>query len=59
MNPEKKNPKRGTVTERVSRKKNPERSVASFVYVPLEFFPESALGDGPKNSWIRVKSHNL
>ena len=30
--------------------KNPERSVASFVYVPLLwiFFPENALGDGPK-----------
>ena len=26
-----KNPKRGTVTERVLREKNPERSVASFV----------------------------
>ena len=50
MNPEK------IVTERVSRK-NPERSVASFVYVPLlwNFFPENALGDGPKNSRIRVQ----
>ena len=30
--------------------KNPERSVVSFVYVPVlwNFFPESALGDGPK-----------
>ena len=27
------NPKRGTVTERISRTKNPGRSVASFVYV--------------------------
>ena len=46
----KKNPKRGTITERVSRKKNPERSVASFVYVPLLwiFFPKIALGHGPK-----------
>ena len=32
------------------RGKNPERSVASFVYVPVLwiFFPENALGDGPK-----------
>ena len=30
-----KNPKFGTVTVRVSREKNPERSVASFVYVPV------------------------
>ena len=53
----KKNPKRGTITERVSRKKNPERSVASFVYVSVLwiFFPEIALGDGPKNLRIRVK----
>ena len=29
------NPKRGTVTKRVFQKKYPERSVASFVYVPV------------------------
>ena len=35
-----KNPKRGTVTERVLRKKNPERSIASFCICShvLEFF---------------------
>ena len=45
-----KNLKHGTVTERVSWEKNPELSVASFLYVPVlwNFFPESALGDGPK-----------
>ena len=46
------------VTERVLRKKNPERSVASFVYVAVLwiFFPESALGDGHENSGIRPLS---
>ena len=42
------------------RGKNPERSVASFVYVAVlwNFFSESALGDGPENSRIRVKTAN-
>ena len=50
----KKNPKRGTVTERVLRKKIPERSIESFVYVSMlrNFFPEIALGHGPKNWFI-------
>ena len=44
------NPKRGTVTERVLRKKIQRAALHHFVYVPMfwNFFPESALGDGPK-----------
>ena len=46
----KKNPKPGTITERVLRGKNPEYIVASFVYVSVLwiFCPENTLGDGPK-----------
>ena len=53
----KKNPKRGTITERVSWKKNPERSVASFVNVSVLwiFFPEIALGHGPKKSELQIQ----
>ena len=39
-----KNLNRGTVTEGVSREKNPERSIASFVYVSvLWIFPPKSL----------------
>ena len=60
-----KNPKGGTITERVFRKKNPERSIASICICScaLKFFPESALGDGPKNGiyfcWARHISSNI
>ena len=47
------NPKRGTVTERVFRKKI--QSVALHqLYRALDFFPEMTLGDGPKNPLISV-----
>ena len=48
-----KDPNRGTVTERVSREKNPERSAASFVYVSLLWIFS---GKRPKNSRMRVNS---
>ena len=45
-----KNTKRGTVTERVLREKIQSAALHHFVYVSMlwNFFPESALGDGPK-----------
>ena len=45
-----KNPKRGTIAERVFRKKIQSEALHHFVYVPMfwNFFPEIALGDGPK-----------
>ena len=47
----KKNPKRGTITERPLRKKNPERSIEELYicFCALDFFPEMTLGHGPKN----------
>ena len=52
-----KSPKCGTITERVCRKKIQSVALHHFVYVSVlwNFFPKSALGDGPKNSRIRVK----
>ena len=46
----KKNPKRETITERVLRKKNPERSIESICicFCAVDFFPEITLRDGPK-----------
>ena len=45
-----KNPKRGTVTESVLRKKIQSAALNQFVYVSVLwiFFPEITLGDGPK-----------
>ena len=45
-----------TVTERVFRE-NPERSVASFVYVGCFLQKWRALIEGPENSRIRVENH--
>ena len=51
-----KNPKRGTITERVLRKKIQSAALRRFVYVSVLwiFFPENTLGDGPKKPRIRV-----
>ena len=56
MNPEKKSKTRDRHRAR-STEKNPERRIASFCICShaLDFFPDIALGDGPKNSRIRVK----
>ena len=45
-----KNPKRGTVTESVLRKKIQSAALNQFVYVSVLwiFFPENTLGHGPK-----------
>ena len=37
------------------KKSRAQRCIFCICSCALEFFPESALGDGPKNSWIRVK----
>ena len=54
-----KNPKRGIVTERFCGKKS--RAQRCIIYIcscALEFFPESALGDGPKNGiYFRSARH--
>ena len=59
-----KNPKRGIIAERVFRGKIESVALHHFVYVPMfwNFFPQSALGDGPKNgiyfcSARRISAH--
>ena len=46
----KKNPKRGTITEGVLRKKIQSAALRRFVYVSVLwiFFPDNTLGHGPK-----------
>ena len=46
----KKNPKRGTITERLLRKKNPERSIEKICicFCAVDFFPKMTLGHGPE-----------
>ena len=53
----KKNPKRGTITDRVLRKEIQSAALNRFVYVSVLwiFFSEMTLGDGPKNPRVRVK----
>ena len=57
IDPEKQNPKRGTLTERVFRKKNPERGVASFVYFSVLwiFFRNDARSRSQKMTYIFVQ----
>ena len=43
------------VTTFRAKKSKAQRCIIRICSCALEFFPESALGDGPKNSWIRVK----
>ena len=47
--------------EQIQNAENPERSVASFVYVSVlwNFFPESTLGDGPKKWHIFFVQHGI
>ena len=57
MNPEKKNPNRGTVTERVLRKKIQSAALHHFVYVPMfwNFFRKARSVTVPKMAYISVQ----
>ena len=55
MNPGKKSKSRDRHRARFAEKKSrAQRCVICICFCALDFFPESVLGDGPKNSRIRV-----